>query len=128
MKKKIKKTSEKSFGILFCIVFFIIAFWPILDGNLIRLWAIFPTVIFLFLAFIKPGLLKPLNFLWIKLGDQLGKIVAPIIMLLIYFFILTPISLILKVLKKDLINLKFSPKNSYWINRQKNVTSMDKQF
>ena len=128
MKKKIKKTSEKSFGILFCIVFFIIAFWPILDGNLIRLWAIFPTVIFLFLAFIKPGLLKPLNFLWIKLGDQLGKIVAPIIMLLIYFFILTPISLILKVLKKDLINLKFSPKNSYWIKREKNVTSMDKQF
>jgi len=128
MKKKIKKTSEKSFGILFCIVFFIIAFWPILDGNLIRLWAIFPTVIFLFLAFIKPGLLKPLNFLWIKLGDQLGKIVAPIIMLLIFFFILTPISLILKVLKKDLINLKFSPKNSYWIKREKNVTSMDKQF
>ena len=128
MKKKIKKTSEKSFGILFCIVFFIIAFWPILDGNLIRLWAIFPAFIFLFLAFIKPELLNPLNLLWIKLGDQLGKIVAPIIMLLIYFFILTPISLILKVLKKDLINLKFSPKNSYWIKREKNVTSMDKQF
>ena len=127
-KNTIKKASEKSFGILFFIVFFIIAFWPVIDGNPIRFWAFFPAAIFLFLAFFKSEILKSLNLLWMKLGEQIGKIVSPIIMLLIFFCILTPIGLILKIFKKDLINLKFSNKNSYWINRKKNVTSMDKQF
>ena len=127
-KNTINKASEKSFGLLFCIVFFIIAFWPVIDGNLIRFWAFFPATIFLFLAFFKSEALKPLNLFWMKLGEQLGKIVSPIIMLLIFFCILTPIGLILKIFKKDLINLKFSNKNSYWINRKKNVTSMYSQF
>jgi len=108
--------------------FLTIAFWPVMNGNPIKIWSIFPAVIFLFFTFFNSKLLKPLNNLWINLRQQLGILIAPTRMLLIFFMILTPISLILKMFKKDLINLKLSQKNSYWIKRLKNVTSMDKQF
>ena len=112
-----KKSSEKSFGILFSLVFL-----------LISVWSISISFIFLVLAFLKPELLKPLNIAWIKLGELLGRIIAPIVMALIYFFILTPLSLIIRIFGKDLLKIKFSKNNSYWIKREKNVTSMDKQF
>ena len=123
-----KRSSEKSFGILFSIVFFLIATWPLLEGNTIRFWALSISFIFFVLAFLKQELLKPLNVGWIKLGELLGKIVAPVVMALIYFFILTPLSLIIRIFGKDLLKIKFSKDNSYWIKRDKNVTSMDKQF
>jgi hypothetical protein len=123
-----KRSSEKSFGILFSIVFFLIATWPLLEGNTIRFWALSISFIFFVLAYLKQELLKPLNVGWIKLGESLGKIVAPVVMALIYFFILTPLSLIIRIFGKDLLKIKFSKDNSYWIKRKKNVTSMDKQF
>ena len=86
------------------------------------------SFIFLILTFLKQELLKPLNIAWIKLGELLGRIIAPIIMALIYFFILTPLSFIIRIFGKDLLKIKFSKDNSYWIKREKNVTSMDKQF
>jgi hypothetical protein len=123
-----KKSSEKSFGILFSIVFLVISIWPLLQGSPIRFWALFIALIFLALAFLKQKLLKPLNNAWIKFGETLGKIIAPIIMALIFFFILTPISLIVRMFGKDLLKLKMSNDNSYWIKREKNITTMDKQF
>jgi len=123
-----KKSSEKSFGIIFSIVFLVISIWPLLQGSPIRFWALFIALIFLALAFLKQKLLKPLNNAWIKFGETLGKIIAPIIMALIFFFILTPISLIVRMFGKDLLKLKMSNDNSYWIKREKNITTMDKQF
>jgi hypothetical protein len=124
-----KKSSEKSFGILFSIVFLLISIWPLFLGeSTIRFWAITVSFIFLILTFLKQELLKPLNIAWIKLGELLGRIIAPIIMALIYFFILTPLSFIIRIFGKDLLKIKFSKDNSYWIKREKNVTSMDKQF
>jgi len=123
-----KKSSEKSFGILFSIVFLVISIWPLLQGSPIRFWTLFIALIFLALAFLKQELLKPLNNAWIKFGETLGKIIAPIIMALIFFFILTPIGLALRMFKKDLLKLKTSNDNSYWIKREKNITTMDKQF
>ena len=123
-----KKSSEKSFGILFSIVFLVISIWPLLQGSPIRFWALFIALIFLALAFLKQKSLKPLNNGWIKFGETLGKIIAPIIMALIFFFILTPISLIVRMFGKDLLKLKMSNDNSYWIKREKNITTMDKQF
>ena len=123
-----KKSSEKSFGILFSIVFLVISIWPLLQGSPIRFWALFIALIFLALAFLKQELLKPFNNAWIKFGETLGKIIAPIIMALIFFFILTPISLIVRMFGKDLLKLKMSNDNSYWIKREKNITTMDKQF
>ena len=123
-----KKSSEKSFGILFSIVFLVISIWPLLQGSPIRFWALFIALIFLALAFLKQKSLKPLNNGWIKLGEILGKIIAPIVMALVFFTILTPISFIVRILGKDLLRLKFSKNDTYWIKREKNITTMDKQF
>ena len=123
-----KKSSEKTFGILFSIIFLIISMWPLLQGFGIRYWALIIAIIFLILALLKQELLKPLNIAWIKLGEILGKIIAPIIMALIFFIVLTPISLVVRIFGKDLLNLRMSSDNTYWIKRKKNITTMDRQF
>ena len=123
-----KKSSEKSFGILFSIVFLLIAIWPLLSDDIIRIWSLAISIIFLTVALLKQKLLKPLNKAWIKFGEVLGGIIAPIVMALIYFFILTPISFTVRIFGKDLLKLKISKDKSYWIKIEKNITTMDKQF
>ena len=105
-----KKSSEKSFGILFGLVFLIISFWPLLSSANIRLWALIIATIFFIIAFIKPIILVPLNRSWIKFGEILGMIIAPAVMALVYFLILTPVSLAVRFFGKDLLGLKFSKK------------------
>ena len=124
-----KTSSEKKFGILFFIVFLIIGISPIFTSNSVRFWSLSLAVIFLIISYVNPSLLKPLNQIWIKFGELLGRFIAPIAMLIIFFFILTPISLIVRIFKKDLLNCNFSKKrDSYWYKREKNLRSMDKQF
>jgi len=123
-----KKSSEKSFGIIFAFLFFLYGIWPLLSATEIRVWSVIAAVVFLTLAFLQPKLLKSLNHYWIKLGEILGKIIAPLIMALVFFTIVTPISFIVRILGKDLLKLKFTNENSYWLKRSKNVTTMDKQF
>ncbi len=123
-----KRSTEKNFGIIFSALFFLIGLWPLLNAAEIRIWSIIIAIIFLVLAFLKPKLLKPLNHNWIKLGEIIGKVIAPIVMALVFFIIVTPISFLVRVLGKDLLKLKFSKNNSYWIKRKENITTMDKQF
>ena len=123
-----KRSTEKNFGIVFSALFFLIGLWPLLNAAEIRIWSIIIAVIFLVLAFLKPKLLKPLNHNWIKLGEIIGKVIAPIVMALVFFIIVTPISFLVRVLGKDLLKLKFLKNNTYWIEREKNITTMDKQF
>ncbi len=123
-----KRSSEKSFGILFSIVFFLITIWFFLEDGKVTFWALALSFIFLIVTFLKKELLKPLNIAWIKLGEVLGKIIAPLVMALIFFFMLTPLSFIIRIFGKDLLKLKLSKDNSYWIKREKNITTMDKQF
>ena len=123
-----KISSNRSFGILFSIVFAIIAFWPIINENQLRLWSIPISVIFLVLGLLNSKLLNPLNIVWVKFGELLGRIIAPIVMAIIYFIIVTPIGLFMRLIGKDLLNLKFSKVNTYWIKREKKVGSMKKQF
>ena len=125
---RLNKSSNKSFGILFFIVFLLISLWPLLSGGNFRIWSLIISLIFLVLGLLKSKLLTPLNYGWIKLGEILGKIIAPVVMFLIFFTILTPIGLILKLFGKDLLNSKFSKVNSYWIKRKKDIGSMKKQF
>tara|TARA_B100000427_G_C15139587_1_gene433825 strand:+ start:64 stop:444 length:381 start_codon:yes stop_codon:yes gene_type:complete len=125
---KNQKTSNKSFGILFFIVFLIIGFWPIFTSNEIRSWSLIISVIFLILGLINSSILEPLKNAWIKLGELLGKIIAPIVMGLVFFTVLTPISFILRLFGKDLLKIKYSKDSTYWIKREKNVGSMKKQF
>ena len=123
-----KKPSDKSFGLLFAFVFLVVALWPILKNNSINLIALFSSISLLIISFIKPELLKPFNYLWMKLGLVLGKIVPPIIMFIIFFTVITPIGILLRIFKKDLLCLKFINEDTYWQDRKENVTTMDKQF
>tara|TARA_B100000963_G_C22240757_1_gene499896 strand:- start:63 stop:431 length:369 start_codon:yes stop_codon:yes gene_type:complete len=120
--------SNRSFGILFFIVFLLISVWPIFKGSEIRVWALIISLIFLFLGLINSKILSPLNKSWIKFGELLGRIIAPIVMGLIFFLVVTPIGLLLKLFGKDVLNLKFTKADSYWLKREKNIKTMKKQF
>ncbi len=123
------KENNKGFGLLFFLVLIIISFWPLLNEGEPRIFILPFAVLFLILGLINSRLLTPLNKIWIKFGELLGTIIAPIVMGVVYFIILTPISLILRILRKDLLNLKFSNKvKSYWVKRIKDLGSMNKQF
>jgi hypothetical protein len=123
------QSSNKSFGLLFFVVFLILALWPLKNGSNINLYFIIASTIFLILGLINSKLLSPLNKSWIKLGEILGMIIAPIVMALVYFVILTPVSFIVRIFGKDLLGLKFlKEKETYWIKRKKNIGSMKKQF
>tara|TARA_B100000963_G_scaffold361409_1_gene396606 strand:- start:4077 stop:4457 length:381 start_codon:yes stop_codon:yes gene_type:complete len=123
------KSSNRSFGLLFFVVFIILGLWPLKNGNDINYYFIIISIIFLILSLIDSRLLSPLNKAWIKLGEILGLIIAPIIMAFVYFIFLTPISLIVRVFGKDLLGVKFNKKiDTYWLKRKKNLGSMRKQF
>ena len=123
-----KSNNNKSLGILFFFVFIIIALWPLFNEENVRIWSVVIAIIFLTLALIKPHILNPLTKLWINFGELIGKFISPIVIGLIYFVILTPIGLLMRIFNKDLLNLKFSKKNSYWIKRETKLNSMDKQY
>ena len=123
------QSSNKSFGLLFFVVFLIIGLWPLKNGENLNFYFITVSIIFLILGLINSKLLSPLNKSWIKLGEILGIIIAPIVMALVYFVILTPVSLIVRIFGKDLLSLKLlKDKETYWIKRKKSLGSMKKQF
>ena len=123
------QNSNKSFFLLFFVVFLIIGLWPLKNGDNLNVYFVAISGIFLILGLINSKLLSPLNKIWIKLGEVLGIIIAPIVMFLVYFIVLTPVSLIVRLFGKDLLSLKFfKKKDSYWIKRKKNLGSMNNQF
>ena len=128
MDKDIKLPSNRSFGIVFSIVFFIIALWPIKNGLDLRTWALVVSIIFLFLGLINSKILLPLNRIWLKFGLLLGKIISPLVMGIVYFFVVTPIGLFMRLLRKDLLMLKKNKSKSYWITKDKIISSMKNQF
>ena len=126
--KDIKIGSNKSFGIVFNVVFGLIAFWPLIKGNDIRLWSLIISIIFLVLGMINSKILTPLNKLWFKFGIFLGNFIAPIVMGIIFFLVVTPTGIIMKLLGKDLIKLKKNNEKSYWIEKKNIKSSMKNQF
>ena len=126
--KDIKINSNRSFGIVFFVVFLLISLYPLINNESFRLWSLVVSIIFLFLGLINTKILTPLNKLWFKLGIFLGKIISPIIMSIIFFFVVTPIALIMKVLGKDVLNLKYNNNQSYWIEKSGPKSKMKNQF
>ena len=122
-----KMNSNRSFGIVFSVVFIIIAIWPLLNNQDIRIWSLIISLIFLILGLINSKILSPLNKLWSKFGILLNKIIPPIIMFIIFFFVITPTGLILKLLGKDLLKLKKKKLKTFWI-KVNYKTSMKDQF
>ena len=123
-----KKENNKEFGILFFIVFLIIGLWPLLNNSSIRIWALIIALLFLFLGILNLQILTPLKKGWIKFGELLGKIISPIIMGFIFFLIITPIGLFMRLIGKDLLNLKYNNDQTYWTKRSKDINTMKRQF
>ena len=123
-----KKSSSKSFGYLFFGLFLILSLWPVLNDNSINFLFLSISAVFLISTILKAKILDFLNNYWIKLGELLVRVVAPIIMFAVFFVIVTPLSLLTKLLKKDLLNMRFNDSKTYWTNKVKKIDSMDKQF
>ena len=123
------KENNKGFGLLFFIVFLLIGLWPLIKGDSPRILFFPIALVFLILGLMNAKILSPLNRLWIKFGELLGKIIAPVVMAFIYFIILTPLSFLIRITGKDLLKVKYSNKvNTYWIKRIKDLGPMNKQF
>ena len=126
--KDIKISSNRSFGIVFFIVFLIISLYPLLNSENIRIWSLIISVIFLILGLFNSKFLNPLNKIWFKFGLLLGKIISPVVMGFIFYFVVTPIALLMRLLQKDLLNLRFNKNNTYWINKSGPKSKMKNQF
>ena len=124
----IKISSNRSFGIVFFIVFILVALYPLLYSGEIRIWSIVLSLIFLTLGLLNSKILTPLNKIWFKFGIILGKIISPIIMGVIFFLVVTPIGLLMRLLGKDLLNLKYNKNKSYWIEKNGPKSKMKNQF
>ena len=125
--KKIKISSNRSFGLVFFGIFLIISLWPLLDNQDIRIWSLIVSLIFLILGILNSNLLKPFNKIWFKFGMFLGSIVSPLVMGLVFFLVVTPTGFIMRLFGKDLLKLKKNKNNTYWI--EKNYKSnMKDQF
>ena len=120
--------SNRSFGIVFFIVFLLISIWPLINERNIRVWSLVVAIIFLTLGLLNSNILTPLNFVWIKFGEKLGVIIAPLILGLIYFIVVTPIGLFMRLIGKDLLKINFSSSDTYWVKRRKKAGPMNRQF
>jgi hypothetical protein len=126
---KIKMGSNRSFGVVFFVVFLLIAIFPLMNANSIKVIPLAISLIFLLLGLINSKLLTPLNKIWFKFGMALGVIVAPIVMALIFFLVVTPIGIFMRLIGKDLLNKKYDKNiSSYWIKRDGQMTTMKRQF
>tara|TARA_B000000460_G_scaffold229449_1_gene186378 strand:- start:308 stop:703 length:396 start_codon:yes stop_codon:yes gene_type:complete len=126
---KIKSSSNRSFGLVFFVVFLIVALWPLKYEEDIRLWSLALSIIFLILGVLNSKLLTPLNKLWFKFGIFLGAIISPIIMGIVYFLVVTPTGVFMRLLGKDLLKTsKVKSTSTYWIKRDKKHGTMKKQF
>jgi len=112
----IKRKDNITFGILFFILFLIIGLYPLKSEGLIRIWSVVLSLVFLIITIIRPNLFTFINKLWIQFGILLGKIISPIVMGLVFFIVVTPVGMLVRILKKDLMGLKRGS-SSYWINR-----------
>jgi hypothetical protein len=127
-KNNIKISSNRSFGIVFFIFFLIIAIYPLLENGEIRIWSFILSLIFLILGLINSEFLTPLNQLWFKVGLLLGKLISPIVMGLVFFIVVTPTGLIMRLLKKDILKLRKNSSKTYWVERPKIKSEMKNQF
>ena len=124
----VKIGSNRSFGIVFFVFFLIIAIYPLIKDGELRLWSLFISIVFLFLGLVNSKILNPLNKLWFKFGIFLGKIISPLVMGIIFFLVVTPIGLLMRLLNKDLLNLRFNNNGSYWIEKTEPKSKMKNQF
>ena len=128
MDKNTKLPTNKNFGIVFSVIFLIISLFPLINDGSLRIWSLIVSTIFLFLGLTNSKILTPLNKIWFKFGLLLGRTVSPVIMGVIFFLVVTPTAFIMRLVGKDLLNLKFSKDKSYWIKKTGPKSNMKNQF
>jgi len=121
------KKNNIIFGILFSIIFLLISVYPLFKNENLNIWSLLIAIVLLLITILKPSIFRPLNKIWIKFGVFLGKFISPIIMFIIFFAVVTPTGILMKIFRKDTMNLK-SNRSSYWINRSSKPGKMNKQF
>ena len=126
--ENIKISSNRSFGIVFFVVFLFISLYPLLNDRAIQIWSLIVSLIFLTLGLTNSKILSPFNKIWFKFCILLGKIISPLVMGIIFFFVVTPTGLLMKMFKKDLLNLKVNNNKSYWIQKTEPKSKMKNQF
>ena len=129
IKSNIKISSNRNFGLVFFFIFLVVSIWPLTHNESPRIWSAIISLVFLILVLTRSKLLTPLNRLWAKFGIILGSIIAPIVMGVVFFLVITPIGLVMKIIGKDLLSIKYDKKKeTYWIKRDKPTSTMKQQF
>ena len=129
LKSKIKIGSNRSFGLVFFVVFLAISLWPLIYGDSIRIWSLIVSAFFIILGLMNSKFLTPLNRLWIKFGMILGAIISPVVMAVVFFLVVTPIGFVMNIMGKDLLKTRYDKKKeSYWIKRDQPIKTMKNQF
>tara|TARA_Y100000389_G_C17034081_1_gene304856 strand:- start:84 stop:467 length:384 start_codon:yes stop_codon:yes gene_type:complete len=124
----VKISSNRNFGIVFFVVFILIGLYPLINQNEIKTWAILISLIFLVLGLLNSKILNPLNKIWFEFGILLGKVISPLIMGVIFFLVVTPTGMLMRLLNKDLLKLKFNNKSTYWVEKKGPKSKMKNQF
>ena len=129
IKSNIKISSNRNFGLVFFFIFLVVSIWPLTHNESPRIWSAIIYLAFLILVLTRSKLLTPLNRLWAKFGIILGSIIAPIVMGVVFFLVITPIGLVMKIIGKDLLSIKYDKKKeTYWVKRDKPTSTMKQQF
>lgn len=115
---EVQRGSSRSVGLVFAAVFAIVAIYPLLDEGEVRLWSVGVAVGLVGVALIRPKFLDPLSWLWFRFGEALHAVVSPIVLGMLFFSVITPIGLLMRLTGKDPLNLALrSDAHSYWIER-----------
>ena len=125
---KFKMPTNRNFGIVFFIVFLLIGLFPLIQNKEPRVWSLVISIIFLILGILNSKILTPLNKFWMKFGLFLGNLISPIVMGIIYFGVITPTGIIMRILKKDILSLKKNNKKTYWLEKDNANNNMRNQF
>jgi hypothetical protein len=125
---KSKVSSNKSFGLVFFMFFLIVSLYPLFNNEQIRIWSLIISLMFLLVSLMYAKILTPLNIIWSKLGILLGTLISPIVMAAVFFIVVTPTALIMRILGKNLLSLKKINKKTYWIERSSKKSMMKNQF
>ena len=125
---EIKISSNRSFGVVFFVVFLLIALYPLINNGEVRLWSLITSIVFLTLGLLNSKFLNPFNKLWFKFGIILGKIISPLVMGIIFFLVVTPTGLLMRLFRKDILSLKYNQNSTYWIEKKGPKSKMKNQF
>jgi len=117
--QQVKASSDRAFGWVFVTVFLIIALWPLVSGGELRWWSLMVSGLVLLATVAAPSLLSMPNRLWLRFGLLLHRIVSPVVLAVMFYLVVTPTGLLMRVFAKNILRLRReTAAESYWIKRE----------